>query len=190
MIAIPNDSSPLATIIGIDPGTENLGLCVMAFNVLTNEITSTWAKTFVGSKLPGGSHWVETLFSARESRIIAHRINLVHLFNHEQPVFVACESPFFNRLRPQAYGALTEIVCAIRGALQEYDIWTGLVLIDPPSVKNAVGAPGNAGKELVRDKVLSLTHLNYTGDTPIEELDEHSIDAIAVAYCQFKKLME
>ena len=64
-----------------------------------------------------------------------------------------------------------------------------LTLIDPPTVKKAVGAPGNADKLVVKNFVKMSSIINYAGDTPIDLLDEHSIDSIAVNFAQFT-LME
>ena len=58
-------------------------------------------------------------------------------------------------------------------------------------MKNAVHAIGDAGKGLMRDKVIAIRHLlNYNGIVPLEELDEHSIDALAVAYTQLRLYQE
>ncbi|EKD22653.1 MAG: hypothetical protein ACD_84C00020G0001, partial [uncultured bacterium] len=70
----------------------------------------------------------------------------------------------------------------IRRAVMHYDIWTSLDFVDPPTVKKAVGAHGKSQKYDVRKKVLALKELCYNGEIPIELLDEHSIDALAVAY--------
>lgn len=189
MLTMPADASPLIPVIGIDPGSVNLGVGVIWYNVDTCNIDATEAKTYNGERMGRGS-WITERSGDRAGRIAAHRDNLLRIFNIVQPAVIASESPFFNQRRPQAYGALTEVVCAIREAVQLHDSWKHLQLIDPPTVKNAVGAKGNAGKEEVKEKLLGLSHINYQGDVPLAMLDEHSIDAIAVAYCQLRRLME
>jgi Holliday junction resolvasome RuvABC endonuclease subunit len=126
--------------------------------------------------------------SARFARLHSHYVNLRMTFEYTRPVIVVCESPFFNAKRPQAYGALVETLSAVRRALWEYDPYMQLYLIDPPRVKRAVGAAGNAGKDDMRTAVLKLAQeLRYQGPVPLECIDEHSIDAIAVGY---SKLVE
>lgn len=188
MLTMPADASPYASILGIDPGTECLGVACIEFNVVTLEIHGAEAMTFKGSKLPT-PEWVQDLHGDRVGRIWAHRENLLRVLSQVDPISIACESPFFNRMRPQAYGALTEIVYAVRNAIMDYTHYLDLTLIDPPSVKNAVGAKGNADKHTVHNAVLALPDLNYAGRIPLADLDEHSIDSLAVAYCRYKSLV-
>lgn len=178
-----------ANIIGIDPGSETLGLSVITFNVTNMEIMSTQAHTFVGSKLPFMNEWDCATHSARFSRINAHAQNLLNVFNHYQPLQVACESPFFNPRRPNAFEVLVEVLNAIRRTVYTYDPWRHLYMIDPPTVKNSVHAKGGADKDVMKMSVSNLRQeLKIINDSQYEMFDEHSIDAIAVAYCRYKGL--
>lgn len=185
MLTMPDSSSPYASILAIDPGTETLGIACIEFDCRTGQIHGSEAKTFKGSKL-GKNSWVAEIHGDRFNRINAHRANLARILKVVQPAYIASESPFFSRAHPQAYGALTEIVYALQLTIFEYDPLISVEMIDPPSVKNAVGAKGNADKDSVRTRVLDLPDLNYAGRIPIEELDEHSIDSLAVAYAMLK----
>jgi Holliday junction resolvasome RuvABC endonuclease subunit len=190
MLVIPEGASPVGCIAGIDPGSETLGFGALKLNVVTLEIIESTAFTFVGSKLADSDGWFGDVHGARASRIQAHADNLVQVFRFYQPNMVASESPFYSQFRPQAYGALTETVDAIRSALWRYDCWLSLFMIDPPTVKKAVGATSHAKKDEVKAALMALPDLNYNGPTPIEMLDEHSVDALAVAYCRLKILRE
>lgn len=187
MLTMPADSSPYASILAIDPGTETLGIACIEFDCRTGVIHGSEAKTFKGSKLAKGS-WVAEVHGDRFNRINAHRQNLARILNAVQPAFIASESPFFSRAHPQAYGALTEVVYALQLTIFEYDPLLLVDFIDPPSVKNAVGAKGNADKDAVRAQVLSIDELRYAGRIPIDLLDEHSIDALAVCYAKYLRL--
>lgn len=189
MLVIPEDASPVGCIAGIDPGSETLGFGALKVNVVTLQIVESTAFTFVGSKLAKDS-WFGEIHGARAERIAAHEENLVQMFQYYRPNLVASESPFYSQFRPQAYGALTETVDAIRSALWRYDCWLSLFMIDPPTVKKAVGASSHAKKDEVKAALMALPDLNYNGPTPIELLDEHSVDALAVAYCRLKILRE
>src|SRR5690606_32969254 len=66
---------------------------------------------------------------------------------------IVSESPYLRRLA-QAFAALTECVMAIRRAVYRYNHFITLDLIDPATVKNSVGVPGNSGdKMLMRSAV-------------------------------------
>jgi len=190
---MPEHTSTIASIIGIDPGTDTLGVANIYFDIPTLQIVSTQAQTLKGAKNASGS-WISEINGDRWGRIESHYANLFQIFNHYQPLEIACEAPFINRGQPQAGLALTEVVAMIKHAVVLHDSWKRLYMIDPPTVKNAVGVLGRAGgpegKKLMRAAVLAMPELNYNGETPIELLDEHSIDAIAVAYCRYKNLLD
>lgn len=196
MLVIPEGASPVGCIAGIDPGTDTLGFGALKVNVVTLEIIESTAFTYVGSKLAKDS-WYGDVHGNRAGRLGAHEDNLVEIFEYYRPNLVASESPFFNRRFPQAYGALTETVDAIRNALWRFDPWLSLFMIDPPTVKLAVGAANptknlthDEKKGLVKTALMALPDLNYNGPTPIACLDEHSVDALAVAYARLKILRE
>lgn len=190
MLKLPQTSQTFATIIGIDPGSESLGVAEIDFDIRTFEIVRWEATTYLGSKLLKGSPWVEEVHGSRYKRLIAHRKNLIKLFEQVQPYIIACEAPFINMRRPQAYGALTEVVYEIRQAVIEHSAWMELYLIDPSSVKNGVGAKGNADKDAVKVGIKKIPELATAGKQTLDSLDEHSIDALAVAYVALNKLKE
>lgn len=188
MLPYPQDANELVSIVGIDPGSETLGCSILCFNLRTFEIISVEAVTFIGSKLTS-SDWTGEIFNDRIQRIQAHERNLLQLFQRINPLIIAIESPFMSVRRPSAYGALTEVVCAVRNAVLQFDVWRPLYLVDPPNAKKAVNAKGNADKEGVKAGLKTIPELMQALQVPIEHLDEHSIDAIAVGYyfyLQFK----
>lgn len=175
-------------VIGIDPGTETLGVCIMDIDLNTGIILGTRANTFVGSKLPFYDKQIATYVSPKTARLKAHEENLYSLFTFERPLIVASEFPFFNPRMPHAYGPLVETINTINVALSRYDSCNKLYGIDPSSVKNAVGAKGNAKKEVMAEQLLTLENI-LLSDSPLRELDEHSVDAVAVAYSAYKNLV-
>ena len=181
MLVIPKNSNNIFTILGIDPGSTLLGIALLFVNIDTLQIVGSNAWTINGAKLAGKDTWSDELYGNRVSRILAIEETLVNTFNYYQPLIISCESPFINSAFPAAGIALTEVLSTIRSAVMRYDVWHQLYLIPPSSVKNAVGAKGAAGKDSVKEKVLELD-LKYNGDVPIQSLDEHSLDALAVAY--------
>lgn len=187
MLRIPDDDPPYATILGIDPGTDTLGLAAIEFDCTTMEIHGSEARTFKSNKL-GMKDWVEEIHGTRFARILAQCENLGRLLNLVGPAYIASESPFFSRVHPQAFGALTELVTGIKRTVFEWSPTIAIEFIDPPSVKNAVGAKGNADKFAVRGCVLSMPEFKYAGRVPMTELDEHSIDGLAVCYAKYLQI--
>ncbi len=192
MLTMPAEPgmSTVASIVGIDPGSTTLGFAVLYFDIRTLEILQTRAFTIKAEKLARGS-WASELLGDMLGRIHALEEKLLNLFRDIDPFMIASESPFFSRKHPNAFAVLSAVIGAIRNAIGRYDAWKVLYLIDPPSVKNAVGAEGNAGKEDVKEKALALGGvLRFAGPVALNELDEHSIDAICVAYARYKLMVE
>ncbi len=100
-------------------------------------------------------------------------------------IIVASESPFFNTRRPNAFAALLEVLTMIRDSVIEYNPYQPLIGIDPPTVKKAVGAPGNADKTGVLSALFGISNSLKLDKKYIDQLDEHSVDAVAVAYCAY-----
>lgn len=186
MIHISPDASDRVTVIGIDPGTEKLGVAFIEFSCIDFKIYKCGALTLVGSKLPR-SEWTNQMYSDRYSRIAALEEELLNIFNDTLPLIISSESPFINVRRPAAYGALVEVVCGIRSAVHRYSPWRILSFCPPSSVKQAIGAPGNADKDVVKKNILTIEELVNTCESILANLDEHSIDALAVAYYTLKQ---
>lgn len=187
MLQVFEQSDNVANIVGIDPGSQTLGFSVLSFDVTTNEIIKTQAKTFTGGKLAFISEWEELTHGERQARISAHGKNLLELFNHYMPLQIACEAPFYNMKRPNAFQALLEVILEVKKSAHLYDPWRSVYLIDPPTVKKSVGASGGGDKEAVK-KAIAAKKQELKLVQEIELYDEHSIDAIAVAYCRFQEL--
>jgi Holliday junction resolvasome RuvABC endonuclease subunit len=190
MLTIPKDSLCEFSIIGLDPGSNAFGIAVLNINIETKKIVSSDAWTIFAERLAGKNNWVEEVHGGRVNRILAIEENLLAVFLEYNPNIIATESPFIHSSFPAAGIALTEVLSAIRRAVIRYDSWKKIFLIPPSSVKNGVGAGGGVNKVSVRDKVLELTELNYSGVIRIEDLDEHAIDSLAVAYTKYKQLIE
>ena len=175
-------------LIGIDPGSDKLGIACLKIDLDTLEILESTANTIIASKLVSDQSFFAQVHSYRTARIYRLKEEILKYFNKIQPSVISCESPFFNPRRPGAFQPLVEVLAMIKDAVIEYDLWQPLFLIDPSSIKNSVKAPGNADKDRMKVAVLALNDLKFDGD--IEKLDEHSIDALAVAYCRLKHLKE
>jgi Holliday junction resolvasome RuvABC endonuclease subunit len=186
----PSQNEDSFVLIGIDPGTENIGVSIFYINALDLEITAIKAFTLVGSKL-GMRESDVRVHGARFARLRNLENALYQIFIDYQPLCVGSESPFYNRLRPSAFEPLVESMCAIQNALARADGWKPLRRIDPPSVKKAFKASGRADKDEMKSCFLNspLKSLLIDSKEP-EDLDEHSIDAIAVARAVYQDIKE
>ena len=174
-----------ATIVSIDPGTVCLGVGLLDFDVQTFKLVSADAFTIDANKLQSNEHTGQ-LYGSRQQRIDALSDYIYfEVLQKIQPFGFACESPFFNPLRPNAYVALVETLSAIRQTYRYYTDRKPMYLIDPPTVKKAIGVKqikGEKTKEAVLRAMLAHPELSAKTIKPIEEYDEHSLDALAVGY--------
>lgn len=172
-------------IAGIDPGTDTLGASMLEVDLATRDILILEAQTFQGDKLGRNYGNVAAYHGDRIARLIAHEDNLYGYFMYGQPHSIICESPFLGRF-PQAFAALTECISHIRRAVMRYDTFMPLLQVDPPTVKLAVGVKGKGTtKDDVKKGLLAkiaVEGIQNPNDIDIGELDEHSVDAIVVAY--------
>ena len=189
MLKLNDSSDPHINIIGIDPGTTHLGFSVIKVDVTDLRIKESVAYTLNGSKLSDDNSWLAQTYGDRFNRINALEKSLTEIFQQYNPTIICAESPFFGLRHPNAFQALTEVICAIRNAVYKHDIWMTLKLVPPSSVKQAVFAKGNATKTTMKDCLTNLMpELNYNGNTPFNLLDEHSIDSLAVGYYAYTQM--
>jgi Holliday junction resolvasome RuvABC endonuclease subunit len=188
MLILPS-VSPVYRILGIDPGTNTLGVAILDINLSTLSVDIVHAKTYSGQTMSGDHRWFEEVHGGRASRLKSHQENLYAIMVEWNPHFVIAESPYMRKF-PQAFAALVECVMAIRAAVIQYDRFMPLALVDPPTAKKSAGMVGKlSGKELVRIALRKLTYLNYAPGIDLEALDEHEVDAIAVAHHRAKEIL-
>lgn len=179
--------NPYYKIIGIDPGTESMGISIFQIDLNTLDIVDIKSKTYFSSKLPRYIN-TELIHGERIQKLSNIKYNLINILNIEKPNLVTCESPFINMKRPGAFAALNEVVSTIRNTIIEYDVQLNFILVEPSNVKKAVGAPGNCDKETI--KKICKNNIIFNNLINIDMLDEHSIDSMCVAYHGYNILKE
>lgn len=175
-------------LIGIDPGSQKFGISKFIIDIDTLQIKECKAWTIHSEKLSTNSEWTMYIHSDRVSRLNAIEEYMFKLFTTVKPLVVVSEAPFINNRFPQAGIVLTEVMSKIRKGLERYDVWKPLYIVPPSSVKNAIKASGNADKTKMLECICKLTDLNYLNEEPLNSLDEHSVDALAVGYSKVKEL--
>jgi Holliday junction resolvasome RuvABC endonuclease subunit len=172
------------TFIAIDPGTTNVGISIWGIDSDTLGIQSIQAFTFNAAKMTVRDIETEELHGLRFSKLLVIRRELLRLFKYVSPLSIACESPFYFFKRPGAFAPLVETLFTIKLALFEYDYNVPFITYDPSSIKNSIKASGAASKETMKNTMMDMTDLPISKET-LSNLDEHSIDAIAVGYCHY-----
>lgn len=187
MLLLPDDHRALR-LIGIDPGT-NLGVATLDLDLKTNSLYLIDVNTFDGTKLAREYTSITEVHGHRAARNIAHENNLVGYFYYMEPHYILSESPYMGRF-PQAFASLTECIMSIRRAVLRYDPIMPLLLVDPPTVKTSLGVRGKSSdKEEMKRALLNLSSLINVSGYDISYLDEHGIDAIAVAFTKAQSIM-
>lgn len=168
-------------LLGIDPGVNNCGLAVVdtaeQFKVLlTHNIKN--ARKFTDEEKA-----VELAYNARVVKVQAIVKKVADVLDEYTAIdFIAMEAPFYHHLTPQAYGSLLEVISAIK-----YNILIPRALpyrmLEPMLVKKLFANKGMAKKEIVKQFLLSRMQAGeITLPTPIDDLSEHEVDAVAVAF--------
>lgn len=185
----PSSGSAYYRVVGIDPGGDTIGFSVLSYHIETQKCQLTYAHTFTASKVVRRyPHLLET-HSDRFARFLVIQEQFKNILHRYHPQAVACESPYLGRF-PQAFLSLTECMHTLRLTCYDYDPCMVFNAIDPKSVKKAVGVSKKGkNKGLVAEGVNDLGLINTTGK-PILSYDEHTTDAIAVAWWRLSQTLD
>jgi len=188
MLTIPQDAPTCVTVLGIDPGSTKLGLCLLTVDMDNLEIVKTDAFTLKVVNYTDKDDGVVLSAGERVCKLNSIAMRIKSILYKNYPYAIGCEHPYFNQKTPNAFGSLKELTTTISKAVYEYDPLSRLNLIDPSSVKNAIGAPGNCNKEIVLQEIKKLITSGVFGICPDPDtLDDNAIDSIAVAYVTYKR---
>tara|TARA_B100000700_G_scaffold208593_1_gene229308 strand:- start:58342 stop:58971 length:630 start_codon:yes stop_codon:yes gene_type:complete len=200
MLELP-DNGDVLRILGIDPGTQTLGTAVLDLDLKTYDIRIVHCETYKADHLAKFDPRFQDISQAHGDlamRLIAHKENLRSLMEHMVIDELVAESSFMH-MRAHAFEALVRCMESIRLAAWEYDMSMPVHKVTPQGAKAAVGAAGKGkGKDAVKVGIKKLLkdnskQLYYEAPKDFEQLDEHSIDAIAIGYhhavawCNFLK---
>ncbi len=171
-----------ARLLAIDPGSKTMGVSLLEFDFDTRENWVLDSFTIDADRRVGTISYVSDYHGDRATKLLTHHRALKRLLEEWEPDAVVSESPYMGRF-PQAFEALTDTMNVIRSAVREYNMFLHLHKFDPATVKTAVGVSGKSGdKEAIRRALQGLPDLRFTESVLLSELDEHSVDSIAVGY--------
>lgn len=169
--------------LSIDPGSNSLGLTINAVNFATRQKTILHSTTVHIDKL-AQLHYGDSL-------VLTHGLRFAKMQVCRSAVFkMACdweiqavvsESPYMGRF-PQAFGALVECIQAMQNGIMDYNTLLPFNMIDPATVKKAMGVKGNSGdKNAMRSAITSILPAGWN----IDYFDEHAIDSMGVGHAFF-----
>ena len=176
------EPSPLTVLAGIDPGGHTLGLSYMTLDVRDGSIVRVDSMTIVSDYLPDGMSGLEVSHGERFNRLYRVQTRLLEEFKHHQPSMVICESPFFNRFRPIAYGSLSELLSMIRVSVMLYHPDVPFRTYSPSEIKKGVKAGHISDKKAMRNAIGNISEITDGMTKTIENCTEHELDAIAACY--------
>ena len=167
-------------MLGIDPGTRFLGLCLT--EILNDKINKISAITVNVEKLDM-NETIKSKYGESTSRIYAVCDLLKKYISDNEVDMVVIETPYFDFKRPVAFGILTQLFTMIRNVIITDFPYLPFLLLQPSLVKMAVGATAHDKKDKVRESVKNNKEITEKID--ITDLDDDAIDAIAITYAMF-----
>lgn len=174
-------------VVSIDPGA-NLGITVSEGDMGLTYLKPLHSETVDLNKwaVRYCSTLVET-YGPRFARIYALRQVLSKVLSKWQPDFMCNENAFMMMGRVTAGITLAEYVLVMKMTAHDYDPDLPVFGFAPFEIKASVKAKKISGlKTLIKDALPLLNDLDLS-NINIEELDEHSIDSIAIGYCFLSK---
>lgn len=187
MLVMPK-SKEAFRVIGLDPGSSNLG-----FSLVENTLdgTPSTVKESYTVKLKDTKFGYSSIGEQHGSRVVRLMImhdEVLNLLRTHRPHSVVIESNYLGKFAT-SFAALVECVFIIRQAVYAYDPFMQLYLVDPTTVKINTGMKKVKGtdKEDVRRHLRACESLEW--DVDIDTLDEHAVDASAIAYYYVTQLL-
>ena len=169
--------------LSIDPGA-NLGITVNQIDDYGNKniLHSTTVDLTKYAELKYGEDIIP-LHGLRRAKALACSDSILSFIRAWNPILVVSESPYMGKF-PAAFSALVECLTAIQNAMYSYDRMMPFIVIDPATIKKAVGSKGNSGnKDIMRTVVSPLLDNHFIQSY---WLDEHGIDSIAVGEAYYR----
>lgn len=164
------------SVMGIDPGSNNLGVSILHINIHTGEVSGIWTQTLC---LSGKYRTFKHCGVTHRMRYLRRQIR--SLLEMVDPTVLAYEKGFINRFRPGAFGPINASSTIILDEAVDYDCMIQTMEFAPGEVKNAMGAKGNCNKDEMMRKCVSNPILTKFLDP--YRMSEHEIDAVAVGIC-------
>lgn len=172
-------------ILSIDPGGNTTGIAITDLDESTGKSYVLDAFTLHLDKLIKQRYnGFIAVYGERFTRLIALKEAVAEIYQKYQPHVVVSEGPYMGSF-VTTFASLTSCVVAIRFAIADISNSTDVIVIDPATVKKSIGVSGKSGDKERMRVALSTRPIIFV-EVVFNELDEHSVDAIAVGQSYYE----
>ncbi len=162
--------------IAIDPGTSTIGVSIFTINAIDLSIVDI--ETVL----------IDTTIRFQEVDLVQDlliRLNTLHerikeLIIYHRPILVGIEAGFINKLRPAAYGPLSQSIMAIELATLYIDPNIRIFKFSPKTIKMVATKGGAANKDDVLSGISNISEIVNKINPYL--LSEHEVDSLAINY--------
>lgn len=176
----------LVSLLAIDPGLNNTGIAAFSIQIAPFKILKITAWTLKADRLVDDSGLDDEDYIERLHKRYTMGKALNKALEMFSPSLVISESPFFDRRKPGSFAVLTEVLTTLFDTVVAYNPSVQFSMMEPQLVKKSLGVAGIKGKEVVKEAVSKNEEIMTCLETPMETMDEHAIDAVAVGYSWLK----
>ena len=177
-------------IIGIDPGTTSIGLCVGEIV----EVEEIFILRILDSYTVNTPRLVRREYKEYEERFgeraACIKAGLDAIFKYIEvwrPIAVGYEDSYLGQ-HASSYGSGIEIQAKFVERLKQYSQFLKYLIIDPSTVKTAVGVSGTSKQKAdITKGITSTTDLDIS-QINLDLLTEHAKDSIAIAKSLFNNI--
>ena len=169
-------------MVCFDPGLNTTGVSIFDVDSRTKEVLSVFAYTIYTGQVRDVTELDSEILSERAQKLYRLCGAIQQTLDLYGPAIVGCEAPFYHPRMPMAFVSLSEVVSMLRHTALQYNYNIPFFLVEPQLVKKGVGVAGKKGKQVVMDAICNIPEIMRVLSVPIETLDEHAIDAIAVGW--------
>lgn len=177
------------TILGIDPGINNTGICILRYYTKTKETSLVDRFVIKANEAAKKQNKDEFREYGNVFSLLVLENEILEVINKYEPDFVVCEDAFYSPRTPNAFISLKLCINAIQRVL--YSNFKKQLFKIPPKLAKSAVSQGTASKEAVQVSIRNLPDLKLK-DTKMKPLDlmvEHEADAIAIGYAFIKFIL-
>lgn len=186
MFILPKLELGFIRVLGIDPSTTNMGVCIIDIPMVKGQkFVLRYCNTIFGEqvKYDTPKQFDDTYATGVLARSYGLSRALKDLCNLYEPDVTICEDNFLG-ISAGTFKQLIQAVSLLREAANLSGKKTHLAYVLPNVAKGTVGANfKGTQKEDVKNGVLAYENLDANG-FDMETLDEHSADACAITLYQ------
>ena len=162
--------------IAIDPGTSTIGVSIFTINAIDLSIVDIET---VLIDLNIGFIEID-LVDNLLNRLYRLNLRVKELIEYYQPKLVSIEASFYFKLRPAAYGPLSQSIMAIELATLYIDPNIRIFKFSPKTIKMIATKGGAANKDDVLSGIANIPEIVNKINPYL--LSEHEVDSLAINY--------